>query len=164
MSTANPRSKQSFGLQWKKNKYKPFHSSADEEAVLTKILKVAALTALFFLLAYFLPIAHSKAQDYELDSAGFPLLPYERSDAVTANPSKLAGIRTTPQNRDYDEMDKKDRQAEMAQLAISALGGAVYSPLGNVLNAIQQPIKSKNVGCRTRLSLNTYFLKCSLKF
>lgn len=126
------------------------------------LIRIILLVGVFAALITMLPL-HAQAADN-----GIPPLSYEIRDPVVPGSLALAPFTLPPpQWRSVEQMTKSERRAMLVQMAAEVVAqNSTISALKDVWMAVREPIRSEDgsMSCKTKLSFNTYFMRCSLKF
>lgn len=126
------------------------------------VLRIVLLIGVFAGLLAALPL-HAQAADNSL-----PPLSYEVRDPIVPGSLALAPFTLPPpQWRSIEQMSRSERRAMLVQLAAEAVvTNSTMNALKDIWLAVREPIRSEdgNLSCKTRLSMKTYFMRCSLKF
>lgn len=142
----------------------PCSSDSDDVApdFASSIVRILLLIGVFAALVTMLPLpAH--AEDNSL-----PPLTYEVRDPIVPGSLALAPFTLPPpQWRSVEQMSKSERRAMLVQLAAeTVVSNSTLNALKSVWLAVREPIRSDDgsLSCKTKLSMHTYFMRCSLKF
>lgn len=133
-----------------------------DQNIAQSLIRIVLLVAVFAALVTMLPLkAH--AEDNSL-----PQLKYEVRDPIVPGSLALAPFTLPPpQWRSVDQMSKSERRAMLVQLAAeTVVSNSTLNGLKQIWLAVREPIRSEDgsLSCKTKLSLKTYFMRCSLKF
>lgn len=132
------------------------------ENLARSIIRIILLVGVFAALVAMLPITAHAADN------SLPPLRYEMRDPVVPGSLALAPFTLPPpQWRSVDQMSKSERRSMLVQLAAeTVVSNSTLNGLKKVWLAVREPIRSEDgtMSCKTKLSFQTYFMRCSLKF
>lgn len=140
--------------------------SADKSDVVQNfaesVIRIILLVGVFAALITMLPLKAQAAEN------NLPPLSYELRDPVVPGSLALAPFTLPPpQWRSVEQMSKSERRAMLVQLAAeTVVSNSTLNGLKKVWLAVREPIRSEDgsMSCKTKLSFQTYFMRCSLKF